>query len=115
MASPTASAGDSSHTIGLQLAMAFGQGAGTMLATSQALLAAFNPYAAAFENRAERWADFELRAIEYARALGQVAACAAANNRRCVIDVEDVQYALAVVQSNSRRPLLVCDLTERPV
>lgn len=106
--------GDSTHTIGLQLAMAFGQGAGTMLATSEALMAAFTPYAAAFEEKAERWVEFELKALEYARALGQVAAYAAASNRRCVIDAEDVRYALSVVQSNTVRPLLVCDLTQRP-
>ena len=106
--------GDSTHAIGLQLAMAFGQGAGTMLATSAALLAAFTPYAAAFEHRAERWAEFELRAVEYARALGQVAACSAASNRRCVIDVKDVRYALGVVRSNTQPPLSVCDLTDRP-
>ncbi|HEX6464813.1 MAG TPA: hypothetical protein VFZ98_10180 [Vicinamibacterales bacterium] len=108
------SGGDPAQTIGLQLAMAFGQGAGTMLATSAALLAAFNPYAEAFKERVDNWAEYELQAVEYARALGQVAAYAAASNKRCVIDAPDVRYALGVVRRNTLAPLEPCALTGRP-
>jgi hypothetical protein len=111
MASGNPSGGDTTQTIGLQLAMAFGQGTGTMLATAGALLKAFNTYGASFDDKAASWEDFELRALEYARALGQVAAYAAVKNGRCVIDVDDVQYALGIVQANTLRPLSVCDLT----
>jgi hypothetical protein len=103
--------GDTPQSIGLQLAMAFGQGAGTMLATPRALMAAFNTYAEAFTDRAESWSAFELRAVEYARALGQVAAWTAVDNGRCIIDLADVRAALTVVQRNVHRPLSLCDLT----
>ena len=111
MAKKRAPRGDSPQSIGLQLAMAFGQGAGTMLATAEALLAAFETYAAAFENRAGNWQAFELRAIEYARALGQAAAWSALSQRRCIIDVADVRAAFGTVKRNTLRPLQLCDLT----
>ena len=105
------SGGDTMQPIGFQLAMAFGQGAGAMLATSEALLAAYQPYEASFQERADTWVDFELRALHYARALGQVAAARAAQSGRCVIDTDDVRYALDTVQRNRLRPLSICDLT----
>jgi hypothetical protein len=93
--------------------MAFGQGAGTMLATSAALLTAYTAYRPSFEERASanNWAEVELRSVEYARALGQVSAFAAARNGRCVIDSADVRAALRIVQRNQARPLSLCDLT----
>ena len=105
--------GDTLQTIGFQLAMAFGQGAGAMLATSGALLAAYQPYESSFKERTDTWSEFEVRALHYARALGQVAATRAAQSGRCVIDVEDVKYALDTVQRNTLKPLSLCDLTPR--
>ena len=110
--------GDTPRTIGLQLAMAFGQGAGALLATPEALETAYDTYATAFEVRAREWSAFELRAIEYSRALGQVAAWTAISNGRCIIDAKDVKAAFAVVRRNRLRPLRLCDLTggrNRPV
>jgi len=104
---------DTPQTIGLQLAMAFGQGAGTMLATAAALMEAYKAYEPAFEERASRWVEVELRTVEFARALGQVAAISAAQNGRCVIEADDVRTALKAVQSNRSRPLTLCDLTNR--
>jgi len=105
--------GDTPRTIGLQLAMAFGQGAGALLATAEALETAFDTYAEAFDDRAAEWHAFELRAIEYSRALGQVAAWTAMSNGRCIIDAKDVRAAFAVVRGNRLRPLQGCDLTGR--
>ena len=104
---------DDLQAIGFQLAMAFGQGAGTMLATSRALQAAFKPYDSAVRNRLGNWADAELRAVAFARALGHVAAVHAAGRGHCVIDVEDVEYGLDAVRRNELRPLGACDLTDR--
>ena len=111
MAKSNAPGGDTPQTISLQLAMAFGQGAGTTPATSAALLEAYNAYQPAFERRAGEWPEIELRSLEYGRALGRLSAHAAASNGRAVIDSEDVRAALDVVRRNRLRPLLECHLT----
>ena len=102
---------DTTQTIGFQVAMAFGQGAGTMLATPAALRHAFSKYDAIFTRNVKRWPEYELVALEYARALGQQAAFAAARDNRCVIDVDDVQHGLDVIWRNRLRPLSNCGLT----
>lgn len=111
MAKGTTPGGDTPQTIGLQLAMAFGQGAGAMLATSEALLTAYNAYLPSFERKAGEWPEHELRSLQYARALGFLAAFTAAQNGRAVIDVEDVRTALGNVRHNRLRPLMLCSLT----
>jgi hypothetical protein len=97
----------------LQLAMAFGQGAGVMLATEEALLAAREAYAGDVRARAPEWNEYALQAIEYGRILGSLAAEHALRHSRCVIDVPDVRHALGVVQTNERGPVGFCRITMR--
>ena len=97
----------------LQLAMAFGQGAGVMLATEQALLVALDAYRESVNARARDWNDYSLQAIEYGRVLGSLAAHHALANSRCVIDEDDVRYGLDGVTDNDRSPLGFCRLTLR--
>ena len=98
----------------LQFAMAFGQGAGLMLATEDALLAAREAYGGDVRARAPEWNEYALQAIEYGRVLGSLAAEHALRHDRCVIDVPDVRHALGVVQTNERSPLGFCRITMRP-
>jgi hypothetical protein len=95
----------------LQLAMAFGQGAGVMLATEAALLAALGPYAESIRGRDSDWDEYALQSLEYARVLGSLAAHHALGAGHCVIDAHDVRHALEIVRENRLPPLLVCKLT----
>ena len=95
-----------------QLAAAFGQGAGIMMATPRSLRLAFANY----DQAIRVFRDWDAHAsviIEYARALGRAAADHASRSGQCVIDVEDVAYALKVVRGNRRKPLVACPLTLR--
>jgi hypothetical protein len=94
----------------LQLAAAFGHGAGVVLATEEALLTALHTYEDNVR-RLEDWDTDALHAIEFSRVLGSLAATHALVNGRAVIDVEDVQYALSVVRANERTPLGLCRIT----
>jgi hypothetical protein len=96
----------------LQLAMGFGQGAGTMLATEGALLSGVGPYLASIHERSSNWSEYALQAVEYSRAMGSLAAQHALAAGRCVIEESDVQFALAAVQQNTLAPLGVCSLTD---
>jgi hypothetical protein len=93
-----------------QLAAAFGQGAGTMMATRRALRVAFANYDEAIRVFRD-WDAHATLIIEYARALGRAAADHASRTGHCVIDVEDVEHALEVVRGNRREPLVACPLT----
>jgi hypothetical protein len=93
-----------------QLAVAFGQGTGTMLATGESLRVAFNNYYEAVREFGE-WDAHATLIFEYARALGRAASDHASRTGQCVIDVADIEYALEVVRGNTRRPLSACPLT----
>jgi hypothetical protein len=106
-----AEAGPVSQRI-LQLAMAFGQGAGTMPASRASLATLFGTYSA--NVRADTgWDGHALLALEFGRALGRAAAAHALRAGRCVIDIPDVEFALKVVRNSQIEPLGECPLTER--
>jgi len=111
MAKTDGTRGDTPETVGLQLAMAFGQGAGTMPATPEALWATYSMYLSAIKEKIGKWPEIELRTLEYARALGRLAAFNASSNGRIVIDVEDVRAAAPLVRKNRLRPIALCSLT----
>lgn len=90
----------------LQLAMAFGQGTGTMLATEEAVKTALASLTAYLEKSSVRWNRDSLKFIEYARALGTVAAVAAAGDRAFVIGREHVETALNGIERNLVEPLI---------
>jgi succinyl-CoA synthetase beta subunit len=84
----------------LLLAMAFGQGAGTMLATEDALQLALSKCARFLEansSDSEEWEANALRFIEYARAVGTLAAHSAAGDLKPVIDATAVDRALGAL------------------
>jgi hypothetical protein len=91
--------------------MAFGQGAGVMLATPEALAAAYTACQSAINEKAGQWPEIELRTIEFARAVGFVSAVTAAQKGHGVIDVDDVKAAFTSVRRNRLRPLELCSLT----
>lgn len=89
----------------LLLAMAFGQGAGTMLATEEALQLALSkcaPFLEANNSDSEEWTNFALRFIEYARGLGTLSAHVAAGNLQYVIDAAAVGRALGAIGPTNR-------------
>ena len=97
------------ETISWQLAMAFGQGAGNLLATPGAVTAAIAPFRETFSNNVERWDEWGLKSMTFARTLGQVAATRAVVAEAVVIDTAHVTWALACVQNNQLMPLGVCN------
>jgi hypothetical protein len=96
----------------LQLAAGFGQGAGLLMATEDALLRALDAYRDSVERRSGEWDAFALEAIEYARMLGSLAAHHALGDGRIVINPDDVDFALGGVQKNRARPLGPCRISD---
>ena len=77
---------DSLESMTLQLAMGFGQGAGTMLATTDAVMMARDAYRVQLGQIAGQWSEYALQTIEYSRVLGSLAAAHALNAGRSVIE-----------------------------
>jgi hypothetical protein len=96
---------------GWQLAMAFGQGAGTMPASREGLCVAFSAYGHLVADEG-RWNTAAVLILEWARVLGRSAAAHALRAGRCVIDAEDVEFALRAAQSSQIEPLAGCPLTD---
>lgn len=99
------------ETVGWQLAMAFGQGSGTILATPAALRLAFEAYRASLTNHLSDWDEYSLLTIEYCRLLGKLSAHYAIADDRYVIDAPDVRHALEVIRKKSTWPLETCKIT----
>jgi hypothetical protein len=98
------------ETIAYQLAMAFGQGSGTMLATPGAVKAAFESFRDGVEQRAGNWDTHALLFIEFARALGTLAAAHAVRDNSPVIRQADVLGAVDGIRGgNQVRPLGICN------
>jgi hypothetical protein len=95
----------------LQLAVGFGQGAGFMLVTEDALLHALSEYRQSLERRDADWDGHALQAIEYCRAMGSLAAHQALGHGRVVITAEDVVKALDAVRHNRTWPFGPCTIT----
>ena len=97
------------ETISWQLAMAFGQGAGNLLATPRAVTAAISPFRETFSNNVARWDEWGLKSMMFARTLGQVAAARAVVAEAVVIDTAHVTWALDRVANNQIMPLGGCN------
>jgi hypothetical protein len=85
-----------------QVYMAFGQGTATMLATPAALRAGRTEYVKTFEP--ENWLTDAPVALEYARALGRVAAHLAVQKGATAIDEEHFMRAAEMVRGNQVWP-----------
>jgi hypothetical protein len=94
----------------LLLAMAFGQGAGTLLASTDALEAALSYFQQRVQNLPPgKWEENILKIVEFTRALGTLSAVHAAQSGAIVIGAEDVSFAIAGTQNNRAAPLGICN------
>jgi hypothetical protein len=84
-------------TIRLQMAMAFGQGAGCMLANPEALAFALSENTALIERAVGDWTASRPAFIELVRVLGQVAATKAAVDGSPEIEKRHIEYGLHIV------------------
>jgi hypothetical protein len=85
---------ESSDTIRLQLAMAFGQGAGSMLANEEAIEYALSAHAAIIDRAIGNWEGTRPAFIELVRLLGQIAAARAASDGKPEIERQHVEFAI---------------------
>jgi hypothetical protein len=85
---------NSVELIRLQMAMAFGQGAGSMLASHDALEFLLTGQAGVIEGAAKDWKASRFAFIELVRVLGQVAATNAAVDKVWEIERRHVEQAL---------------------
>ena len=99
--------------ITLQLAAAFGQGAGIMLIEADALRPAYNAYRDHFSRVLPFWDEDSLPSVSVMRAMGAYAAHLALTDRRFVISKDDVESALMVVTRRHALPLGSCRITGR--
>jgi hypothetical protein len=90
-------ASESYDSIRLQMAMAFGQGAGSMLATPAALSFAMSSQSKLIERAAGDWSASQFAFIELVRVLGQIAATQAARDGKPRIEEAHVKAGLASV------------------
>src|SRR5262245_56560466 len=77
-------------TIRFQLAMAFGQGAGAMVANHDALSMLLSTQGALISRAASDWEATQWALIAFARLLGQLAATHAAAHNSAVIRTQDI-------------------------
>jgi hypothetical protein len=89
----------SSDTIRLQLAMAFGQGAGSMLANAEATEFALSSNGELIDRAVADWPASKFAFIELVRLLGQIAATHAAMDGKAEIEREHIQAALPAVMA----------------
>jgi hypothetical protein len=99
--------------ITLQLAAAFGQGAGTLLFETGALRPAYDAYAPHIGRELPYWEEDALTSISVMRAMGAYAAHLALSDRRFVISRGDVEAAMTVVTRSHASPLGPCRLSAR--
>lgn len=99
--------------ITLQLAAAFGQGAGIMMMEAGALRPAYDAYAAHIGRAVPYWETDALTSISVMRAMGAYAAHRALSDGRFVISRGDVESALGVVTLPHAAPLGSCPITGR--
>ena len=85
------------EAIQLQIMMAFGQGAGTMLASFDAIESLMTQNRALIERAAADWDASRWAFLELARSLGQIAATRAAMASRWQIEPTQLNEALQVV------------------
>jgi hypothetical protein len=100
-------ANESSETIRLQLAMAFGQGAGSMLANADATDFALSTNQELIDRAIGDWDASKFAFIELVRLLGQIAATLAAVDRKAEIERRHIEAALPGV-------LLPCPCSKAP-
>ena len=81
----------------LQLAMAFGQGAGSMLAETDALKSLLDENGDILKNAMANWDDSQWAFVELMRVLGQHSAAAACGSGHWRIKYTDLKHAIPAV------------------
>jgi hypothetical protein len=101
------------RTITWQLAVAFGQGTGVMLPTGDALRTLYGAYEKALDRAADDWQAYAFSTIEHCRVIGQIASVHAAHRQSCLIEPQDVAFALEAAQRKESLAGvgLVCHMT----
>ena len=84
------------QAIQLQLAMAFGQGTGTMMADPDAIVFALSDQEETIERAARDWTGTKHTLFELVRLIGQIAAVQAAMDKKPQIEKKHVQIAIPV-------------------
>lgn len=97
----------------LQLAAAFGQGAGSVLIEADALRPAYEFYRENIARAVAHWEEDALSSVSVMRAMGAYAAHLALADRRFVINRADVEAAMGVVTRSHAAPLGRCRLSLR--
>ena len=89
-------ANDLPQSIQLQLAMAFGQGTGTMMADPDAIVFALSDQGTTIERAARDWNGTKHTLFELVRLIGQIAAVQAAMDKKPQIEKKHVLIAIPV-------------------
>lgn len=87
-------ANDLPRSVQLQLAMAFGQGTGTMMANAEALEYALTQHSDVIQRANVDWPSAKYTFLELVRLAGQIAAVHAAHDSRAEIERSDVERAI---------------------
>jgi threonine/homoserine/homoserine lactone efflux protein len=87
-------ANEASREMELQLAMAFGQGTGTMMANPEALTFALSEQKDVISRAAGDWAASKYALFELVRLVGQIAAVHAAHDVKAEIQITHVKLAI---------------------
>lgn len=87
---------DDKQSIELQLAMAFGQGTGTMMADPDALVFALDEQRTVIDRAARDWTATKHTLFELVRLIGQIAAVHAALDKKPAIEKKHVDIAIPV-------------------
>jgi hypothetical protein len=87
----------------VQALIAFGEGAGPVLVSREAILAVTKDYRDAAAHDAERWDTYAPAVLSWAKAMGALAAHHALADSRTVVDAEDYGFARAAL---ARHPTL---------
>jgi len=85
---------DSLELIRLQVAMAFGQGAGAMLASHDALKFLLTEHGAVLERASRDWKAARFAFVDLMRVLGQIAATIAAMDGHWQIEKQHIKQAV---------------------
>lgn len=87
-------ANETSQAIQLQLAMAFGQGTGTMMASADVLTQGLSEQQEVIARAAGDWAASKFALFELVRLVGQIAAVHAAHDVSAEIQLKHVRIAI---------------------
>jgi hypothetical protein len=103
------------ESISLQVAAAFGQGAGTTPVRGDAIVSAIDAYRSELQEHTGEWNTIAPAVLSWAGAVGRLSAWAAASEGRAAIESGDVTWAVGRARSlpSIDDVMLRCPLTAR--